>query len=48
MGYNKLQRKITAYIYGKRKINNVAVNTYKNYTEVKKVLNSIDGIKKKR
>lgn len=46
MGYNKFQRKITAYIYGKKKINKMAVNTYKNFTEVEKILNST-GKKKK-
>lgn len=48
MGYNKLQRKITAYVYGKKKINNMAVATYKNYTEIRDILNSTDKKKGKK
>lgn len=39
MGYNKLQRKITAYVYGRKRINNMAVSVYKNYSEIKYILN---------
>ncbi len=47
MGYNKLQRKLTAYVYGKRKINKMAVATYKNYTEIRDILNRNDKKKGK-
>ncbi len=39
MGYNKIQRRITAYVYGKRRFNRSCVRLYKSCDEVKNVLN---------
>ncbi len=47
MGYNKLQRKMTALIYSKKRLNQVAVNTYRNYAEVRDTLN-MNGTSEKR
>lgn len=46
MGYNKLQRKMTAMVYSKKRLNEMAVNAYRNYSEVRDVLNFDNKIKK--
>lgn len=46
MGYNKWQRKMTAMVYSKRQLNKMAVNTYRNYSEVRDILNFDKGISK--
>lgn len=43
MGYNKMQRKLTAFVYSKRRLNQSAIKTYDHFTEVINILNACGG-----
>lgn len=39
MAYSKMQKKLTAMVYSKKKLNKAAVKAYNNFKEIEKTLN---------